>query len=811
MTAPDTAEHPTSSGRFALEAVGYTLTVVLAYGMAPVSVTASVWWPPTGALMAWLLLRPARRWPLIFLVTVLSRALMSWATARSAPAAAGVATGAFIAVAVTVLMLRRFARGRRLLSSPYDILALVAGSLVVTGPMAALGLVAAARLSGDPPGSPTEPVIWAMGDALGALIMAPLVLTASEGQRRWRDATVRTRIEFMGVLVLSTIISAAMGLTSPDGAQWGRPFLVILLVPAVYGAIRFGLFAVVWVQLIAAAIMSGGLLRGLGVLSSLPTSQGFRIITLQAELVVAAVGVMLIAAAFDSQRRALARARDSEAQFRRLVDNAPVALLVERADADELPYVNPRLAALFGAADETMGIDGWWARTGVMPAVRAALDEAASGMLGPLPPIVTDLRGVSGDTRHVELNVSVVGPRRVTAFTDLTDRVRLEAELRQAHKLEALGTLAGGVAHDFNNLLAAVLGNVDLARRALPTNGEAAGFLSEAERAGTRAAAVVRQILTFSRREEQTRQVLALGPVLHEAVAILRGVAGSRMRIVVKESHDVPTVLGDATQLHQLIVNLGQNALHAMRGTGGTLTIELTAAAVTHSEARRRPELREGRYARLLVRDTGHGMTSETIERIFEPFFTTKQVGEGTGLGLAVVHGVVRGHDGAIMADSTLGVGSTFEVMLPAVTTPASVPIIAMEDTPSGRGLRVLVLDDEPALARISEKSLTRAGCVVRAVLDGRTALDVLRADPHSVDVLVTDLTMPGMSGLDVAAEARRMRPDLPVLLVSGYSAMLTLESVQAQGIAAILQKPYTPDELARAVLSLVPEAVARA
>ena len=152
-----------------------------------------------------------------------------------------------------------------------------------------------------------------------------------------------------------------------------------------------------------------------------------------------------------------------------------------------------------------------------------------------------------------------------------------------------------------------------------------------------------------------------------------------------------------------------------------------------------------------------------------------------------------------------VGVGSVFEVMLPAVTTPASVPIIIPEETPSGRGLRVLVVDDEPALARISEKSLARAGCMVRAVLDGASALDVLRADPQAVDVLVTDLTMPGMSGLDVAAEARRMRPDLPVLLVSGYSAMLTLESVQAEGIAAILQKPYTPDELA-----LVPEALAR-
>jgi signal transduction histidine kinase/ActR/RegA family two-component response regulator len=811
VTENQPAAKPDSPGRFALEAAGYLLTVAIAYALVPGFVPTSVWWPPTGALIAWLLLRPRRHWPWILAVAVASRVLMAALTGRVALTAATVSLGACAAAVLTVLVLRRYARGRRLLSCPNDILALVTVALLVTGPLAAAGLVLSGRLAGDPPGSRVDPLLWALGDSLGALLVTPLVLSFGDARRWWADAPARPRMELAALLLTTALMSAAFGLVPPDNTQWGRPFQALLVVGPVYAALRFGLFAVTWTQAMTGLIMAWGLTRGLGVMSSAPTSLGLRVLSLQAFLVVGVVGVMLIAAAFDSQRRATARARESEAHFKRLVDNAPVALLVEDADAPDRPYVNPRLAVLFGVADDAGGIDGWWARTGVMPSVRAALDEVASGVLGPTPPMMTDLRGADGQTRHVELNVSVVGARRITAFTDLTDRLRLEAELRQAHKLEALGTLAGGVAHDFNNLLAAVLGNIDLARRALPRAAETAGFLGEAERAGARAAAVVRQILTFSRREEQARQVLTLGPVLHEAVSLLRGAAGPRTRIVVNETSEVPTVLGDATQLHQLIVNLGQNALHAMRGTGGTLTIELTAASVTESEARRRPELREGRYAKLTVKDTGHGMAGETLERIFEPFFTTKQVGEGTGLGLAVVHGVVRGHDGAISAHSTIGVGSTFEVMLPAVTTPASVPIIVQEETPSGRGLRVLVVDDEPALARIAEKSLGRAGCVVRALLDGASALDVLRADPQAVDVLVTDLTMPGMSGLEVASEARRVRPDLPVLLVSGYSAMLTLESVQAEGIQAILQKPYTPDELARAVMSLVPETAGRA
>ncbi len=808
-------DHPTAllsqrPVQLVLETALYALSMLVGYSLVPAPMASSVWWPPIGALVAWLLLRPRREWPILFVLALATRLAFALPLGRSPLLAGAVELASAVGAVVSALVLQRAVRGRRLLTAPNDIIVLVTVGLFVTGPVVTVGLVLVGLTMGRPALGGVEPLLWLLGDALGALLIIPFLLTLREGRDWWRRARASRRAELVGTIIASVILSAVFGLASPDASQWERPFLVVVVVPPAYAALRLGLFAVAWVQLLTTTCLGWGLAHGLGVMSSMPTSPGFQVLTLQAELLMGIVGIMLIAAAFDSQRRALRLARASEAQFRQLVDNTPVAILVERSDAPDRPYVNPRLAALFGTVDEGPGLDAWWARTGVMPTVRAALDEAAATPIGPVPPLMTDLRGLDGSTRHVELNVSVVGDRRITTFTDLTERVRLEGELRQAHKLEALGTLAGGVAHDFNNLLAAMLGHVDLARRTLPPNAEALAFLTEADRAGMRAASVVRQILTFSRREEQSRHVLSLGAILHEAVGVLRGVAGRGVQITVSASPDVPMILGDSTQLHQLIVNLGQNALHAMRNSGGTLSLELSTRVVMEAEARRRPELREGRYARLVVRDTGHGMAQETIERIFEPFFTTKQVGEGTGLGLAVVHGVVRSHDGAIMATSAVSAGTTFEVLLPAVTTPASTPVIVPEVTPSGRGLRVLVVDDEPALVRIAERSLVRAGCTVRAVPDGASALDVLREDAAAIDVLVTDLTMPGMTGLQLSSEARRLRADLPVLLVSGYSAMLSVDTVRADGIAAILPKPYTPDELVRAVTGLVPEAASR-
>ena len=808
MTASATIAAPflNRTTRLIVEATIFAVTAALGYSFRTEPGAPAVWWPATGAFIAWLLSRPRREWPMVLAVGATIRIMLAAVNGLSVEVTAWILIGSLMNAVASALVLRALLGQRRPFSEPYDIVGFGAVALLLTGPMAS-AMVAWYRSAVTSVAlNWMSPVDWSLGESVGVLLIGPFLLTIGDAYTWWQSNGWGRRAELFLMLVL-TVACALWALDSPQAdSPLQRPVIGLLALPSVWAALRFGLFAVSWMQLLIGVIGGWGLVSGVGVFMALRMTHERHVLLFQVYSLMMALPTMLIAAAFESQRRALSKARESESQFRRLVDNAPVALLVERDDAPDRPYVNPRLAALLGPVERTEGIEGWWDRTGVMPAVRVALDQAAARSAeAAAPPVTTDLLGIDGSPRQMELSVSVAGDRRITAFVDLTDRVRLEAELRQAHKLEALGTLAGGVAHDFNNLLAAVLGNVDLARRVLPAGLEAGTFLVEAEKAGKRAASVVRQILTFSRREEQARQVIHLGPVLHEAVALLRSAAGAQTQVVVVTSTDVPTVLGDATQLHQLILNLGTNALHAMRKTGGVLTIELAAASVTHSDTKRQPDLREGRYARLVVRDTGQGMSPATLERIFEPFFTTKPVGEGTGLGLAVVHGVVRGHDGSINVQSTRGEGSVFEVLLPAVTTPASVAIIEEVPMPSARGLRVLVVDDEPALARIAERALLRAGCAVRAVLDAASAMELLRAAPDAVDVLVTDLTMPGTSGLELAAEALMLRPGLPILLVSGYSVMITEDDLQAKGISAVLQKPFTTEELARAVMALAP------
>ncbi|MBI3790376.1 MAG: MASE1 domain-containing protein [Gemmatimonadetes bacterium] len=777
----------------------FAAVAALGYAMVQSAGAAAIWWPPSGAAIAWLFSRKRREWGQVLVLAFLIRLGVAATLGRSTGLSALVIAGSLASNVVAALVLQRLLAGRTRLAEPYDVISLAGVALFVAGPLAAAwaALYRAALAGGDLVW--WSPVHWAMGDAVGVVLAGPFLLTLNDAVAWWKRSSLACRLELLALLLV-TFVGAWQALYSPlDESEFRRPLLGLLLLPPVWAALRIGIFAASWTQVIIGVIGARGLIVGAGVIMALPSSHDRHVLLFQVYELVLALASLLIAAAFESQRAALAKVRESEAQFRRLVDDAPVALLVEHTARAERPYLNPRLVALLGPAPADGDLEAWWDRTGVMPAVRAALDEAAEHFgTQSYAGVTTDLLGSDGATRHVELNVSIAGDRRITAFTDLTERTRLEAELRQATKLEALGTLAGGVAHDFNNLLGAVLGNLALAQRSLGQPSEALALLREAERAGQRATAVARQILTFSRRENEARHVVTLGPVLHEAVSILRGAAGPGVRVEVHEGNDVPTVWGDTTQLHQLIVNLGTNALHAMRTTGGTLTVALDAVTVTSADLRLGRGQREGRHARLVVRDTGHGMPPETLERVFEPFFTTKALGEGTGLGLAVVHGVVRGHDGTIMATSAPGAGASFEVLIPAAVTPVSVPIITEAEAPTARGLRVLVVDDEHSLARLAERALQRAECTVTSLTSAGDALALLTAHADEFDVLVTDLTMPEMSGLELVAEMRKVRVDLPVLLVSGYSVMLTEEQLEVEGIAAVLSKPYSPDEISR-------------
>jgi PAS domain S-box-containing protein len=380
-------------------------------------------------------------------------------------------------------------------------------------------------------------------------------------------------------------------------------------------------------------------------------------------------------------------------------------------------------------------------------------------------------------------------------------RRELEAQLFQAQKMETLGTLAGGIAHDFNNLLTGIIGYHELAGDSLPAEHPARECLAEARHASLRARELVEQILTFGRQSGNAEHVpLDLGSVIEEARRFLRATLPANVNIDVDAAPHCSPVMGDATQIHQVVLNLGSNAAHAMRQNGGTLRIALEPAEVSPDLALTLGGPPASSYVRLSVSDTGHGMDESTRRRIFDPFFTTKNTREGTGLGLAVVHGIVRSHRGAIDVESTPGRGSTFHIYLPTVA--AENAAISMPDisAPRGGGEFVCVVDDEEVVGSCTKLVLESQGYRSLIFSSAEQCLSHLQSNPTICSVLVTDQTMPGMQGTELAAAMRRLNPELPVVIMSGYFSKISPQALDELGQVELLAKPFTTDELAHAV-----------
>ncbi|MBI2797151.1 MAG: PAS domain S-box protein [Gemmatimonadetes bacterium] len=902
-------------------------------------------WPPAGLLFGWLLLTARRDWWRVMLLAGITRYVVASRSVPEHALAAGYAVATLSVAMLSAALLRRLAPDGSSLTTVRGVLAFMAIPILVSGPLTgAIGVVVRA-VAGSGTMNLVSWVQWWIGDALGVIVAAPVWLTARRVYRWGREAPWRHWLEVVAVFAVVLPGAALVFLMPAAQAEPMRPLLAVIVLPFVLAALRLGLMGVAWSLAPLAVIAAWGTMHGRGVFAALPGERAHHVLILQAYLSVVYVGVLLVAATVDGQRTSLRRLKVSEGKFRRLVDAAPVAMMVAGEDNQSL-YVNPALATLVGGtAGHTDTVDAWWKRAFPDLAYRAALrsetdrraaTSAEGGAL--MPPLPANLVTADGTIRHVELQTVRAGEQQVTTLVDLTERVRaaeatraseaefraiferaampmalvaldgrpmkanpplcdwlgysaeelqrmrftefthpddvhqdvglftqlvsgqrdsyqvekryrrkdgvivrgrltasivrdrpgvppyciavvedvteraqLEMQLRQVQKLEALGTLAGGVAHDFNNILAALVGNLELARQELDEQHRAQEFLGEVERASRRAAELVRQILTFSRRQEQERRTMAVAPVLREATALLRAVVPASVTIEERISPDLPFVIADATQLHQVIMNLATNAVHAMREQGGTMSVALESVWVDEDLGRRVPELHVGPYVRLTVTDTGHGMSHETLDRVFEPFFTTKVAGEGTGLGLAVVHGIVRSHDGAITVTSELGRGTRFVVHLPVSAESPLVVQPAGNEVPPGNGAHVLFVDDEPVLARLAERTLQRFGYRATVVTRAGEALLALRGDARQFDVLVTDLTMPEMSGLQLAAEALRIRPDLPVILATGYSGMLTPETARQRGLRGLLIKPFTPESLARALAQAIHEDAAAA
>lgn len=386
----------------------------------------------------------------------------------------------------------------------------------------------------------------------------------------------------------------------------------------------------------------------------------------------------------------------------------------------------------------------------------------------------------------------------VAVKRDVTAEVRLEKQLRQSQKLEALGTLAGGIAHDFNNVLTPILGYTEMAVDDLPPDSRVREGLGRVLAAAERARDLVKQILAFSRRAEQERHPLRLGDLVRETLQLVSATLPKTIAIRSTIDDGVGPVVADATQLHQVLLNLCTNAWHAMGDEGGVLEVTLDAAEGTVSA----PGVP---HARLTVRDTGCGMSAEVLDRIFEPFFTTKAVGEGTGLGLAAVHGIVRSHGGSVAVESEPGRGSAFQVFLPLAS--AAQGESRPPSGPPPRGTEsILFVDDEEAIAELGRRSLESLGYRVVATTSSVKALDLFRREPQRFDAVVTDQAMPELTGANLARELLAMRPGLPIVLCTGFSRSVTLEAAKELGVRRFLPKPATLAELGRAVREALDE-----
>ncbi len=503
------------------------------------------------------------------------------------------------------------------------------------------------------------------------------------------------------------------------------------------------------------------------------------------------------------------RKQTEEETLRRIAAIEQATEGIMMADSDgTVRYVNPAFELITGyASGEIIGnkADQFWMGNQDDGYHDSVLDSIRSGK--PWSGHLVRKRK-DGTPYEVETNVSPVRNKSgtiinyVTVERDVTHEARMERELRKHQKMEALGTLAGGVAHDFNNILMPIIINTELALRNSADGSTAAEYLGYVLEAARRGRDLVQQIIAFARQKERERKPVRIEPVVKGALKFLRSSLPATTEIRLDIKGDPSTVvLADPTQIHQVLMNLCTNAADAMRDTGGLLSVSLTEMMVDTDTAALHGDLKPGPYLRLTVGDTGGGMDNAVMDRIFEPFFTTKERSEGSGMGmgLAVVHGIVKNHGGAIGVYSEVGKGSTFNVFLPLVQSEPTPESSSLETIPKGKE-RILLVDDEISVARSAQNMLKSLGYQVISKTNSTEALEAFRREPEGFDLVITDQTMPFMSGAELAQELLRSRPGLPIILCTGFSEAVDEQTAKACGIREFVLKPFTTQEMAQTI-----------
>ncbi len=521
------------------------------------------------------------------------------------------------------------------------------------------------------------------------------------------------------------------------------------------------------------------------------------------------IGVTFTALDITSRKQVEKNLRESEEQYRSLFqNNHSVMLLVDPKTAD-IVDANPAAVSFYGWSYEALTSKKIFNINTLTK--EQVFNEMKKARMEQRKQFYFQHCLASGEIRDVEVYsgpIKVHGKKLLFSIVyDITarkkaeeEKVALEGQLLHAQKMESIGTLSGGIAHDFNNLLGIILGNAEMAMDDVPELHPAKLNLNEIRTASLRARDVVKQLLSFGRKTDPKQRPVRLVQIVEDALKFLRFSIPTSIEIRQNIQDDTDdSILADSTQINQVMINLCTNAAHAMEDTGGVMTIGIQNIYLDQISAAVYPDMPPGNYVKLTVSDTGPGIDPEIKDRIFDPYFTTKEVGKGSGIGLSVVHGIVKNHSGAISVDSKFGKGTTLSILFPAAGEEAVIETEPDEKLSTGNE-RILFVDDEESMAEIGRRRLERLGYQVESKTNSIEALELFRADPDQFDLVITDMTMPHITGDKLVKEVLKIRPGMPTILCTGFSEKINEEKAKEIGVREYIEKPFNRGKLSRLV-----------
>ena len=768
-------------------------------------------WPGHGLALGVLLVAPVRRWPAYLFLVILATVAVGFDLHApwqkiAATASVNVAQPLFAAA-----ILQRLGGPSVQIDTVRGLGSVLVGLVLPVAAMSALD-AGFSYLHTSAPFKDQWSVVF-VSTMLGMLLTAPLILAWS--RRGIEEAVEFTRVrlpELLALYIALIVTTAYVFGTRPSASGFMPPLIYVCAPFFIWAALRFGLRATTLALAVFGFIVYWQTARGFGPFSIDGIPDLRSMLHLQGYLATIIV-TSLFAAALLVEREDAVHETGVWRNRHEAVIRASGNLLYEFNPKEGTVVWDGDTMSVLGVAPQSISTVKQWTER-VHPDDRIRLKGLRSQLLkGDIAHIAMEYRFRKQDGDYTMIGVNgyrIGGPApetyRVIGFVkDVSEKVRaeeerlkLEAQLKQAEKMQAVGHLAGGIAHDFNNILGAILGYGELAQNRAMGDKDMSRYLDTIMGAGNRAKALVTQILSYSRADGGERVPVIVAPVAQEVVSLLQGSLPLAIEVKFVDECTEAAVMGDPTRLHQLIMNLCTNAIHAME-QGGAIEIRLECEVLQEPRKVRTGEVAPGEYVKISVKDTGHGIAPEVIDRIFEPFFTTKPAGRGTGLGLALVHSVVSEHKGFIDVASELGRGTTFSVWIPR-TYAEEGGGDAEQKMPMGEGQVILAVDDEADVLHALEEMLAQLGYEPVGFSDSREALKAIQADPRRFDAVVSDEVMPELIGTQLAKEARKLNPTLPFVIASGYGGAGFEARALSAGVNRVLRKPYRMMEIAEAL-----------